>query len=243
MKHSHPRILAAIVPLFFMFEPLMAAPPASKEGYQYPELLVVPKASQKLASEAKAETKNRFRAHYILQIPAIMTLTAGLGASGMQDAKSKEVGGIATGVGLGWLLTTVGLSMMYTPYATGQAEVNALADKNLEQNLLKERRAEEALALPAYMMRRIQYISAVTNFGASIAVTSLEEDNQKVKAIAGLAAAAAFLPLIFEHPWISTYDQQQDYKKKIYGPVAQLTMLSQPKTGHLTPGLELSLRF
>jgi len=231
---------------------------APKEGYQYPELLVVPKASQRLTTLAKEENKSRFRSHFILQAPAFFTLLAGLSATSMDEPQSREAGAIASGIGLGWLIGTVGLSAMYTPYRSGQQDVAGLGEKSQEQMLAKERRAEEALYFPAYLMRRVQYISAFTNFAGAIAVTSLPEENEKVKALAGVAALMAFLPLVFDHPWIINHDQQQEYKKKIYGPVAQMTLLPQDQrpsasvplwaqarrqTPLWTPAVELSLRF
>ncbi|MDQ3232174.1 MAG: hypothetical protein M3Q07_10165 [Pseudobdellovibrionaceae bacterium] len=232
--------------------------PAPKDGYQYPELLVVPKASQRLATLANQESKSRFSTHVVLQAPAFFTLLAGLSATGMKEPQSREAGAIASGIGLGWLIGTVGLSAMYTPYRNGQQDIAGMGDKSTEQTLIKERRAEEALYFPAYLMRRVQYISAFTNFAGAIAVTSLPEENDKVKALAGVAAVMAFLPLVFDHPWIINHDQQQEYKKKIYGPVTQLILVPQeagdeddglqwaqarPTRPALTPGIELSLRF
>lgn len=229
---------------------------APKEGYQYPELLVVPKASQRLTTLANQESKSRFSTHFILQAPAFFTLLAGFSATSMEEPESREAGAIASGIGLGWLIGTLGLSAMYTPYRSGQQEIAGLGEKSQEQILAKERRAEEALYFPAYLMRRVQYISALTNFAGAIAVTSLPEENDKVKALAGVAAIMAFLPLVFDHPWIINYDQQQEYKKKIYGPVTQMTLL--PEAQHASvplwaqarrqnswgaPAVELSLRF
>lgn len=232
-----------------------ATPP--REGYQYPELLVVPKASQRLSSEAANESKTSYRTHLLLQVPAFMNVVAGVSAMSMKDAKSKEAGAITAGIGVGWLLTTIGLSAFYTPYNNGLNDIKALTPKTTEQTLARERRAEEALQLPAYLMRRIQWISAFSNAGAALAVTSLVEENDKVKAIAGVSLVTAFLPLVFDHPWIANYDQQMDYKKRIYGPVAQLTLLesrmtlaaeparSSPSETARTfaPGLLMSLRF
>ncbi len=254
MKNSKTGIFSLILLLAAAGNPLQAQSSAVKEGYSYPELLVVPKASQRLTTLANQESKSRFRTHFVLQAPAFFTLLAGASALSMKEAQSKEAAAIASGIGLGWIIGTMGLSAMYTPYRSGQQEIAALGDKTQEQALAKERRAEEALQFPAYVMRRVQYISAFTNFAGAIAITSLPEDNEKVKAVAGVAALMAFLPLVFDHPWIIHYDQQQEYKKRIYGPVAELTLfpeeepekkLSLPARRRVswTPGVSLSLRF
>jgi hypothetical protein len=258
MKNSKAGIFFLVLLLSPAGYSVQAQPLSPKEGYQYPELLVVPKASQRLTTLAQQENKGAYRTHVVLQAPAFFTLLAGASAMTMKEAKSKDAAAIASGIGLGWLLGTFGMSAMYTPYRTGQQEIASLGDKTQEQSLAKERRAEEALYFPAYLMRRVQYVSAFTNFAGAIAITSLPEENEKVKALAGVAAVMAFLPLVFDHPWINNYDQQQEYKKKIYGPLAQLTLLpeesrekitagpwalaSNPKLSW-TPGVSLSLRF
>lgn len=236
MKNSKTGIFSLVLLLSSSGYTLQAQSPSPKEGYQYPELLVVPKASQRLTSLAHQESKSAYSTHVVLQAPAFFTLLAGASAMSMKEAKSKEAAAIASGIGLGWLLGTVGLSAMYSPYRTGQKEIAPLGDKTQEQSLAKERRAEEALYFPAYLMRRVQYISAFTNFAGAIAITSLPEENEKVKALGGVAAVMAFLPLVFDHPWIINYDQQQEYKKKIYGPVAQLTLLPEESRKRITPG-------
>lgn len=258
MKNSKTGIFSLVLLLSYSGSALHAQAAAPKEGYQYPELLVVPKASQRLTTLANQENKTRYSTHFVLQAPAFFTLMAGASAMSMKEGQSKEAAAIASGIGLGWLLGTAGLSAMYSPYRSGQQEIAGLGDKTQEQSLAKERRAEEALYFPAYLMRRVQYISAVTNFAGAIAIISLPEENDKVKALAGVAALTAFLPLVFEHPWITHYDQQQEYKKKIYGPVAELTLLPEESREKVkpgpwglaahrpvtwTPGVSLSLRF
>ena len=222
---------------------LFAAGRGTDESYHYPELLVVPKASQTLTKAAAEEKQSPYTSHLLLAVPGALTLSAGLSSSGMKDKESKTASMIATGVGAGWLSVSLFMSAFYNPYSSGAKEVQGLSDKTAEQSLAKERKAEEALYYPAYLMRRMQYLSAVTNFAAGTAVASLEEKNSNAKLLGVIAAAAAFLPLIFDHPWISTYDQQEDYKKRIYGPLVSMAVLSGSKDGELFPGVGLSLTF
>ena len=214
-----------------------------KDSYQYPELLVVPRASQELAMEAANEKRTSYGTHFLLEAPALLTLMAGLSASGLKDPDGKNASLIATSVGAGWLAAAVGLSVAYSPYRSGLSSINNLPAKTPEQTLARERSAEESLYFPAYVMRRLQYISAITNFGASAAIASQDKASGQCKALASVAAAAAFLPLIFDHPWISNYDQHQDYKKKIYGPLTQISLEPNIQTGQLQPAINLSLRF
>ncbi len=209
------------------------------EGFKYPELLVVPRASQTLAKKAADENQSRFTTHLLLQAPAVLTLTAGLSAMGMKEDQSKDTGLFATGVGASWLMMTVFMSAAYTPYRSGLQEVSSMGKKSVEQTLAAERRAEEALQYPAYIMRRLQYISVLTQFGAGVAVAGLAEENESSKVLGGMAAAAALLPLIFSHPWIEAYDQQLEYKKRIYGPLSEVTLLLDNRTGRLVPGFSL----
>lgn len=215
----------------------------TKDSYLYPELLVVPKATQALASEVASEKQNAYTSHLLLQAPALLTLMAGLSSSGLKDPSSKDASLIATSVGTGWLAATVGLSMVYSPYRTANAAVNAMPSKSPEQILARERKAEEGLFMPAYIMRRVQYISAISNLASSAAVASAKDASSQTKALGGIAAMAALLPLIFDHPWISSYDQQQDYKKKIYGPLSQVSFEPNVQTGQLDAAVNLSMRF
>lgn len=218
-----------------------AAARAPEEGYHYPELLVVPKASQTLAKAAAEEKQSPYTNHLLLAVPATLTLSAGLGSSGMKDKESKTASMIASGVGAGWVGVSLFMSAMYTPYSSGLKEVQAMPSSNAEQMLAKERKAEQVLSYPAYLMRRMQYLSAFTNFAAGAAVASLEEKNDSARLLGVMAASAAFLPLIFDHTWISTYDQQEDYKKRIYGPLVSMALLTDSRNGQLVPGVGFNL--
>ncbi len=112
MKNSKTGIFSLILLLAAAGNPLQAQSSAVKEGYSYPELLVVPKASQRLTTLANQESKSRFRTHFVLQAPAFFTLLAGASALSMKEAQSKEAAAIASGIGLGWIIGTMGLSAM-----------------------------------------------------------------------------------------------------------------------------------
>src|SRR5690349_9246653 len=108
MKNSKTGILSFILLLSTSTGALFAQPSASKDGYQYPELLVVPKASQRLTTLANQENKTRFQTHVTLQTPAFFTLLAGVSAMSMKEAQSREAAAIASGIGLGWIVGTLG---------------------------------------------------------------------------------------------------------------------------------------
>jgi hypothetical protein len=217
---------------------------AEDGGYHYPELMVVPKASQTLENMAKKERESSYATHLLLQTPALLTLASGLAVDSGQKENAQNAGTIATFVGGGWLAGTIGLTLFYRPYSTGLRELGSLPAKATPQSaLMRERAAEEKLYYPAYIMRRIQYLSAFTNLAAAGAVAGSVKNNNTALTLGALAAATSLLPLIFDHPWIAAYDQHEDYKKKIYGPISGVTLLPEPSGTAWSYALNMSLRF
>lgn len=208
---------------------VLAAEPAPRPGteYEYPELLVAPSASERLSQEAKAEAKNSWRTHWTFESSAALTLIAGVLASsdpGKKDladgdtSMTKTASLAAYAIGGGWLATSVLLSTSYTPYQTGMHELGANRGTSKREQLAYERRAEESLYRPARISGVLKWTSFATNLlaGGFVAGTA---KNDTTKIAGGMAAIASLLPLMFEHPWTQTYRFQEDYKKRIYGPL------------------------
>ena len=91
------------------------------EDFEYPELMVTPRASQRLYMEASKERRSPF-VLIQYQLSAATTLTAGLLQSGNLKPGSDLAGrskfaGIV--VGGGWLAVTSALGMMDHPYSSG----------------------------------------------------------------------------------------------------------------------------
>lgn len=89
----------------------------------------------------------------------------------------------------------------------------------------------------------MKWLSFASNLLSSgYLATSVKKDSWTV-ALAGASAIGSFIPLFFSHRWELTEDLQQEYKKRIYSPVAGPTLLMGPEGTSFVPGFSLALRF
>ena len=85
------------------------------KSLDYPELQVVPRASERIRMEAKAEARNWWYVHWPMQLSAISTIGAGLFASSNQaddlsdvrKEEAKTASSAAIALGSAWLLETL----------------------------------------------------------------------------------------------------------------------------------------
>lgn len=230
--------------------------------FEYPELMVAPRASERLKMEAQEEAESRMLRFWPIQLSALSTMVSGFASMSLATyasptttfAEPSEVvnnrranGLIGVGVGGIWLLTTVVMSMTYTPYQKGWNDVKSLPSGSKREQLTRERLAEEVLSDANAMAWRLTIMSVATNFGAN-AYAMLARDNtisgtlQPVLPLLGMALSLT--PLLFKFRWMSVFGQHMEYKKKIYGPIASLRPLAlDPRSASLTPGLTLSIQF
>ena len=159
-----------------------------------------------------------------------------------QDYYGKLAG---IGVGLFWLGGTAALTFLYQPYNSGVSKVSGMPKNTPREKLYRERVAESEIEFAASLGRRIKWISAISNIGAGAYMIIASGADLQQKGIAGAAIITALLPFVFSSHWITVAEEQADYKKKIYGPLADATAapifnLSENKLG---PGLALIFPF
>lgn len=187
----------------------------------YPELSVVPRASERLRIEAERESHQSWTTHLPLAVAGATTLAGGILSEGNKDNDKNDGVGpkIAIGVGAGWLVAAFWLHTSYRPYTRASQEVRALPQGTMREQLIAERYAEERIAAAASLGRKIKWISFGTNLLASVASASDAEKDSAGMAVSIAGVATAFLPLLFNYPWESIQEEQTNYKKKIFGPV------------------------
>jgi hypothetical protein len=232
--------------------PLIAsASAATPEQFDYPELTVTPRASDRLQMEAQKEPDHKWTTFLPIQTSAAATLVAGVLANDPNNFT-----GFITGVSVGgaWLVTSTLLALTYTPYSSAYSEVSPLPKGTVREQLTRERMAEESINRIARVGERIKWISFSTNLAASVFML-LQGKNNLANATptyspAGLmtgsevvSAVFAFAPLFMRFYWSDVRDQQENYKKRIYGPVATSTVFYDSGTRTYVPGFSLSLRF
>lgn len=216
------------------------------DGMGYPELQVVPRATERLKIEAKAESGNWYVAHWPVELSGLATLTVGLMTANKDDLSSDEKDNATTirtftqAVGLSWIVGGVLLGAQ-KPYNRGQKAVNKVNGKDERSILLRERLAEEAMEKPARTMRMLEHVAVATNFTMSALSMVYTDDEGKV--VAGIGALLSFLPYMFQDSSIGVYDKHIEYKKKIYTPLKGASVWMDPESKKLTPMTTLAWTF
>jgi hypothetical protein len=214
----------------------------------YPELLVEPKASKRLEREAALDLESRWAAHRAIQVSAATLLVASAVQLATLEprapgANPRYSGAVGLAVGAGWLGLTSALSLGYHPFSSGLEAVSKLPATTPAERLVRERYSEEALRDAARAGKRLSWFSFLTQAGASAFLLAEASNGTAGKAAAGASLAVSLAPLIFQHPWIRPAGLQEQYKKKVYGPLVQGAMLTPVSGRGAVPGLLATLRF
>lgn len=198
----------------------------------YPELEVTPRASDRLEIEAKRERQRAWSTHLPLQFSALATLYAGMNVDGQADLSADEKDkfssqkSLAVGVGVGWLALTGLMATSYRPYRTGLSEISKLPKGTDREQLTRERIAEESMNAPASLATKLVYFSAISNLAASALL--FKDANADSRKTVAFAMVSAFAPFLFEYRWSEVANQHREYKKKIYGPLANVILVPTP---------------
>ncbi len=219
----------------------------------YPELQVVPRASDRLRMEARDEGRGWFYQHWPIQLSGLATLaTATYGKSEIrtpssdaaENASFEQQAGrvlmVGQLVGAGWLLGGVVWGLR-KPYRKGLNEISKIQGKDVRSNLMRERLAEESLESPAKLVKPLRIASVVTNFAVSLLMANYLSDEGRI--IAAGSAALAFVPLIYDDPTVYTWEKHQEYKRKIYGPVSSTGFGIDRASQRLVPTTTLTWNF
>lgn len=250
MKRTSLYLISAMLTMSLVTRsPGFAAEEQELKSLSYPELEVTPKASERLQMEAKKERGLAWKIHIPLQVSALATLGAGVMANGKPPKnptdKEKEnnrwASQTAMLVGGGWLVTTVFMAMSYRPYTSGLKETHKLPTGTTREKLTKERLAEEHLYRAGQVASRMKWLSLASNLIASGFVAAHSDETPAI--FAGVSGVLAFSPLVFEHHWTEVAEQHRLYKKKIYGPVAQIMPVNEGTQISWVPGLSWQYDF
>ena len=220
---------------------------AFAQDLTYPELNVVPKASERLKIEMRQEAGKAWTSNLAVQLSAVSTLVAGslAGSSLDTDKDEDEISPkLAMAVGGAWLGATAWAALQYRPYRSALARIKRMPYKTKRQKLIVERLAEEEINSLRKLGKRIRWYSAVTNLGASLFLMDSVKDETDAKMAANVSALLALGPLFFNYSWEDVASEQEKYKKKIYTPVAMTPILVNPfDKAQSVAGLNLLFKF
>jgi hypothetical protein len=214
----------------------------------YPELQVVPRASERLAIEAKSEDASAVFSHWPVQLAGLATMVVGLGAKGNSrtDLTEKETSDTAmiatatTAVGLGWIVGGAIMGLQ-RPYRSGVNQINKYPGKDDRSTLMRERLSEEILEKQAHTARVMDEVAVVSDVAVNIAAAW--HANETGKITSGIGILLSFIPLVFEDHAVEVYDRQMEYKKKIYVPIKSVSFNFDEKHKSLTPLTGLTWNF
>jgi len=226
-------------------------PVENKSAFVYPELQVSPRASERIAMESRTEAKTRRTQLLPMQISALSTLLAGAGAPNPTDPEKKDRDDVkysrqvAIGVGLSWLAFSYFFNEDYVPYSRASALLKTLPAKTPQEELVRERIAEEQIEAASTLGKQMMWASVTTNIAAAAYLGNNTVNEGQV--YAATAALLALTPIVFRDRWQTVNNYHQEYKKRIYGPIALPTLMSplstQANSGNPVPGVLWHLSF
>lgn len=235
-------------------ESVVIPPRESKEedilkGLDYPELMVVPRATDRLTMETQNEREYGWIAFWPYQVSSITTLLAGNRLRGnykadvttdLEKKDSDNVGLAAMAVGVGGL----GLSIFLIRsdlYGDSFRRLKAMKVTDKRSELLRERLAEEALEKPAHLINMLTTVSVTLNVLANGAV--LSQANGDVRSYAAIGMVASFLPWMFSNRYVDNWSKQQEYKRKIYTPLLGFDWQYHSRSKEFQPQLSMNWSF
>lgn len=194
------------------------------KALDYPELQVVPRASERLAIESAAIKDKGIFTLFPYVAASFVTLSSGVlvGANirddiSIQDRDDAQVNArLATGVGLAGL----GLAFWYTysdSYGAVSAQIRGLKNKDRRTELLKERLAEEAFEKSAQQLKQWKWVFVGLNLVVNAQLTGKSKGDNNAAPTLGIAAS--LLPLFISTGYETNYDKQLEYKRRIYVPL------------------------
>jgi len=218
-------------------------------GLDYPELQVVPRASERLQMESQEERNSLFSSYWPVQFSSIALILAGSMSSGKfkqtnpTDSQKKEnqfASQMGTLVGAMWLGGTYYLNHTLS-YSRSIPEIKKITGKDKKSLLLKERLSEEALERPAKVASMINSFSVWTNLFLALYIN--EHSKQGMPSYTGLAIGLSFLPLLIDNRIVENWEKHQEYKRKIYAPITRVDFIINPNSNQLTPLLGMQWNF
>jgi hypothetical protein len=222
-------------------------------GLDYPELQVVPRASERIAFEAQEEKTRLISPYWPVQMSAVSLFIAGFMSKGKykddstdtsknasrqaENAFSSQLAMLTGGL---WLGTTYYMTH-YLSYGEALQEIRKINGKDKKNTLLRERLAEEAIERPARITYLINTLSVWSTLFSSLYLAN--NTTQVSPSYAGIAAAMAFMPWLIDNRITRNWEKHQEYKRKIYAPLTMGTWQYDLPTKEWRPLLTLNWVF
>lgn len=203
---------------------------SATESLDYPELQVVPRASERVLAEAQQEKDDTLLKEWPLLLPSTLTLLNGIQLSGKHraDATKDERDQLTWATRSASLIGGSALFLSYylqRQNAANQTYVSLrkISAQSKRGQLHRERISEEFLESQASLRRKIEWLSMGSQFLVNGWLYSLTPDkNRPLVALTGLTTS---LPFIFESRSITNYENYLRSKRRIYIPISGVMMV------------------
>jgi hypothetical protein len=204
------------------------------DSIDYPELQVVPRASERLEQEAQFEREGGswLNQWSFLGSGTATFLASSLSLSSTSNPSIDHQNLIKISQIIG--ATTLGVGVYYglaKPYESAADRTRRVRGKDKRSMLLRERAAEEALERSANTIGTISSVSLWANLVSNVLLTGYGDTNAKTFAYG--STFISVLTMMFTHPYIVNWEKHKEYKHKIYTPLPQAAVFRDPKNGEI----------
>jgi|GEM_PF-1156648 hypothetical protein len=216
----------------------------------YPELQVVPRASERIQMDGATESHNGYMMFWPFLASSGTTILVALMSKNKFKAGKEEDESFrrdadfkvnaAAGLSAAWFGLTYFVSAS-EPYNSALQKINSIKGRDKKSLLLRERLAEEAMQKPAELVKMLAYASTITNIVAAAGLMDVVSTDYNM--YASVAILTAFLPLIFKNKYVENYEKQMEYKRKIYAPVVYTDMYKANSYADWSPRLVLQWNY
>ncbi|MFK8137867.1 MAG: hypothetical protein AB8E15_05875 [Bdellovibrionales bacterium] len=225
------------------------------QNYEYPELMVVPSATERLMGAASQEKDGFILNNWTWIAPAVMQLATSvhlrqnIESEFITDTfeRQKFEDEVETNANIGilsgafWLGAFYYIDRMNRPYESGLKQSQKFKGKSKRDRLKRERAAEDTIYFQAKTAKRLKYLMAATSI--FVAVKAADDGKETTKSLAGVTIISAALPFLFEHRWERQWRQHKYYKKRTFGPIASSKLFYERSTNKVYPGVNFSYNF
>ena len=227
-----------------LFAAVLLSFSAMSAEFDYPELQVVPLASERVRMEAIEEQSQNFLSDLPMQTSALTTILASVFLAGDRDEKKDPdnhamiMGAV---IGGAWLAINTYHSSMYKPYTKTFNQMSKIKVSNERESLLRERIAESRIHQLARHGKRVKWLSFLSNSFASGYMLSKSKSDSNGQMFSILSLLASVGPLIFDNTWEEASKEHKENKKRIYRPILTTGLL--PVGNKIAPAALFTLTF
>ena len=207
---------------------------------------MTPRYSDRLDQEAQKD--RGMLAYWQFQVGGAATMAAMLTRMTTTAGTLNTSALVGAGVGGLWLLGGTLMGALYDPYRSGQKAVAALPKGTTREQLTRERVAESEIEGAESVVSKLRTTMLVTDLFAAFYFMAGGSNGFSMTSdlpVVATVILSGFVPYLFKPSVMVVAEQQRDYRKKIFAPVASLGLHAESASSaaHLVPSLQLSWRF